>query len=218
MGTQAFAVILLLAAPVADDRDRDLAELLASIGDVTKDRWDLTFDADTDTIALVAKREILARVTIYGYPPFEQMYRIGYRLRVVPRVEERIIERLRRQFQSELTNLRDLASRVPHEESKGHVTYHPQTPTEWQLVLRVKRAETRLREIPRYAFKSIYLSPDYETPFTPRAGDSIGSAMANDINALYALLRVVETGASTPPPGGPLAPARGHPVLSPDPS
>jgi len=200
METQALVFMLLVAVPVAEDRDHDLAELLTSIGNITKDRWDLAFDADANAIDLVSRQVIAATVSSYSYSPFEEMYRIRYRFRVVPQVDENNIGRLNGQLQRELASLRTAARPVPHQEIKSRFEYYPRTVAEWALVLRVGRAETRLRRVPNYAFKGIYVSRDHEMHFRPRTGDALGSAMKDDINAVYALLRPLEPVAYPPVP------------------
>lgn len=185
MTTQVLAIVLLAAAPQSTDSDGDLAELLASTGNITAERWQLSFDAETNSISLRSKQRIRATVISGSSGGGEQMYEIFYRFKIVPPVDERHGNEAQREF----ARCRDLARAVPQEEPKqGIVFYYPQTASHWRAVLQVRRAELRLREIPQYAFKSIYLVPTYETGFIPHPGDRLGEATARDIKRVFAML------------------------------
>jgi len=194
MGTQILAIALLVAAPTSDEGDHDLADLMAAIGTITNERWELTFDADTNTISFYSRQKIAATARSGGYPPFEQMYRIQYRFRVVPGVDESKLRSHDEQVKRDLARFRDLARTIPQKEGKGYITYSPQTAAQWQVVLQVKRAELRVQEIPQYAFKGIYLVESYGMLFTPRTGDRLGEATGRDINRVFAILRPLAPG------------------------
>jgi hypothetical protein len=192
--------LVLVSARAADDGDRDLAELLASITDITKDRWHLAFDANTNTIDLTARQRIAATMRpVYSGPGGEEMYLIRYRFRVVPPVDENGLARLRGQLLRELADVRAAARSVPQQEIKGYVDYYPRTAVEWEAVLRVKRAETRFKQVPQYVFKGNYLLSDSGADcFQPRAGDPLGEAMAHDIKAVFSRLRPLQTAPEVP--------------------
>ncbi len=193
MGTQLLAIALLVAAPGSGDSDHDLAELLASITSISAERWDLTFDADTNSFSLHSKQRIPASLHGGGNPPFEVMTDLLYRFQVVPPVDEIHSKQVR----DELARCKALARAIPQEEDKGYIKYYPRTPSQWQVVLQVQRAESRLKQFPHYAFKGIYLATTYATIFQPRAGDRLGEATARDVNRVFALLRPLHAPAAT---------------------
>ena len=197
MGTQLLAITLLVAAPGSGDGDRDLAELLASIASISTERWDLTFDADTNSISLRSKQRIPATLLGGGNSPFEVMTDIFYCFRVVPRVDERTLQAHSALVREELAKFKELARVIPQEEDKGYIKYYPRTASQWQVVLQVQRSESRLKQFPQYAFKGIYLATTYKTIFQPRAGDRLGEATARDVNRVFALLRPLQLPAAT---------------------
>jgi hypothetical protein len=203
MGTVILAVVLGVTASTSHDNDHDLAELLASISNITSQRWQLTFDPDTNTLSLRSKERIDATLSSGGNSPFEISTDVAYSFRVLAPVDERILKEDEAKARESLAKNTELARTMPQQYIKGHIVYSPRDASQWQIVLQIQRAEAKLRQIPQYAFRSVYLAPILKTQFTPHNGDPLGESMLRDINNVYALLRPLHpTPPAYPPQNG----------------
>ncbi len=202
MGIQLLLMFPLVGAAALDgDRfENELTDLLASVAQITKDRWDVAFDVETNRLTLIGKRQIRCRVLSYSFSGSVATHQIRFRFKVIPQFDESNLQRISAKLQTDLTALRERAKSIPQRTMKATTEYNPRTREEWRQVLRIRRAENDLENIPEYAFGQIYLSEEYNMRFRPVEGDPLGNAMRRDIDEVYRLFRRLPVDAPALPP------------------
>ena len=92
------------------------------------------------------------------------------------------------QKSKELIELRKQAIEIDHFFNKGHYWYRPEEKEEWALVLKIKKLEREIRNIPEYRYKSVYFSNEDPWWFYPNSKDDKAIQYSKDILEIYNLL------------------------------
>ena len=73
------------------------------------------------------------------------------------------------------------------------VQYKPHGQDQWALVLRLRKAEEKVEDIPEYRYESVYLSEEYSrTPFHPNEKNNKALQYKKDIDGIYKLFVELE--------------------------
>jgi hypothetical protein len=93
-----------------------------------------------------------------------------------------------------MDDLREKAKAIGHTRTKVTVRYEPHGQDQWALVLRVRKAEEKVRDIPEYRYESVWLSEDdYSMKFfIPNKQNSKALQYKQDIDGIFKLLTKLE--------------------------
>jgi len=178
-------LFILSQHALAEEINPDLPLLLNEMSAICGDRWSISV-GDDDTVYLNSKEMVLGEANGYGFPPGEQLYTLHFRFKWVVGVSNPQAIQLRQQ----LEDLRKQAEAIKHTKTKGYYSYEPHGLDQWALVLKTKKAEEKVEDIPEYQFKSVHLSEDYSMKFfVPNERDKKSLQYKSDIDRLYQLLK-----------------------------
>ena len=169
------------------DNTLEVAEFLTNIEKITEGRWSIR-PAENNMIYLNSKEEVTGEMNSGSYAVGESKYKLHFRFKIVKELsgEEQIDKH------NELDNLRKLGSKIKHKEIKGYYYYEPKGKEEWSLVLKIKKAEQAVNDIPEYSFKTVYFSEEYSmSSFTPNKKDKRALLYKKDVEGIFKLLKRV---------------------------
>ena len=109
---------------------------------------------------------------------------LEFKFKIVNKPKEQKLE----QKSKELIELRKQAIEIDHFFNKGHYWYRPEEKEEWALVLKIKKLEREIRNIPEYRYKSVYFSNEDPWWFYPNSKDDKAIQYSKDILEIYNLL------------------------------
>jgi len=184
-------LIIILACQIVrgDTENADLAVLLTQISKICGDRWDIDLD-DENRIDLESKETSLGEAAGYNFRGGEDQYILRICFKIVEAMDAKAISEAR----SELKNLREKGHTIKHDHPMEHYRYTPVSEDQWALVVLIRKAERKVKDIPEYRFKSVCLSEEYSMKFfIPNKKDSKAVQYKRDMDGLYKLLRKMDS-------------------------
>lgn len=176
------------SSPV-EEINPDIAVLLDKISAICADRWTIGI-GEHNMIHIESDEKVLGSIVASGYSGADEEYILVFHFKIVNKVTpQQASDRLRR-----MDDLREKAKAIGHTRTKVTVRYEPHGQDQWALVLRVRKAEEKVRDIPEYRYESVWLSEDdYSMKFfIPNKQNSKALQYKQDIDGIFKLLTKLE--------------------------
>ena len=179
------AFILLLGCCIArgEEINPHISMLLNKISVICGDRWNISLGED-DMLFLNSKEKALGAMYESSYPNGEELYKLHFRFKFVDPMTASEAATVRQN----LKTLREQSKDIKQSNMKGYYYYKPEGERQWAHVLKIKKAETQVADIPELKFKSANISVDSSmTSFTPNKNDQKAIQYKADIENIYRL-------------------------------